>query len=292
MQCAAAAARIGGVPPCGSGRESSGRARGKRMQVVMRRSSAASSNRLSLLQALSQQAAAQSQRSLESLVMEVAKYVNPPRSTGATSFEESLMSVPDLESIPYDLVRRAADYEIREVKSYVVAETTMSGRSGFDFSSSGQAFNTLAAYLFGKNSKRSEMAMTTPVMTNRGQSGGEKMNMTTPVTQQRGPGEGQWRMSFVLPEKYNEVSPLPVDSAVSIRRVPAKKVAVAVFSGFVTDDEVKRREQALRRALLKDPVVRVKADTQPEVAQYNPPFTLPFMRRNELWLEIEDVFSS
>lgn len=74
-------------------------------------------------------------------------------------------------------------------------------------------------------------------------------------------------MSFVLPAKYNEDAPLPVDSAVSIRRVPAKKVAVAVFSGFVTDDEVKRREQALRRALLKDPVVRVKADAQPEVAQ-------------------------
>jgi hypothetical protein len=158
---------------------------------------------------------------------------------------------------------------------------------------------------------------------------------------QRGAGEGQWRMSFVLPAKYNEDAPLPVDSGVSIRRVPAKKVAVAVFSGFVTDDEVKRREQALRRALLKDPVVRVKPAAQPEVAQvlfypstgskqndislallnfvaswfrsssvvalriwlrsgvwwllwwqYNPPFTLPFMRRNEVSLEIEDVLSS
>ncbi|KAG0560532.1 hypothetical protein M758_10G183100 [Ceratodon purpureus] len=293
MQCpAAAAARIGGLLPIGTSKESSGRARGKRMQVVMRRGSAASSNRLSLVQALSQQAAAQSQRSLQNLVMEVAKYVNPPRSTDANNLEEALMSVPNLESIPYDLVRRAADYEIRDVKSYVVAETTMSGRSGFDFSSSGQAFNTLAAYLFGKNSKRSEMAMTTPVMTNRGQSEGEKMDMTTPVIQQRRAGEGQWRMSFVLPAKYNEDAPLPVDSAVSIRRVPAKTVAVAVFSGFVTDDEVKRREQALRRALLKDPVVRVKADAQPEVAQYNPPFTLPFMRRNEVSLEIENVLSS
>jgi hypothetical protein len=61
MQCAAAA-KIAGLPPCGVGKESSGRARGQRMQAVMRRSSAASSNRLSLLQALSQQAAAQSQR--------------------------------------------------------------------------------------------------------------------------------------------------------------------------------------------------------------------------------------
>lgn len=74
-------------------------------------------------------------------------------------------------------------------------------------------------------------------------------------------------MSFVLPAKYNNDAPVPEDLSVSIRNIPGKKVAVMVFSGFVTDDEVKRREQALRRALLKDPVVRVKANAQPEVAQ-------------------------
>jgi len=118
------------------------------------------------------------------------------------------------------------------------------------------------------------------------------MDMTTPVIQQKGAGEGPWRMSFVLPAKYNEDAPEPVDPAVRIRRVPGKKVAVAIFSGFVTDGEVQRREQALRRALLKDPVVRVLPDAQPEVAQFNPPFTLPFMRRNELSLEIEYVLNS
>jgi len=87
------------------------------------------------------------------------------------------------------------------------------------------------------------------------------------VLVQKGAGEGPWRMSFVLPAKYNEDAPEPVDPAVRIRRVPGKKVAVAIFSGFVTDGEVQRREQALRRALLKDPVVRVLPDAQPEVAQ-------------------------
>lgn len=261
------------------------------MRVVMRSGTTANSNRLSLLQALSQTAAVQSQRSLQSLISDITKYVNPQMSKDARNLEEALMSVPDLETIPYDLVRREADYEIRDVRPHVVAETTMSGRSGFDFASSGQAFNTLAAYLFGKNSRRSEMSMTTPVITNRGQSRGEKMEMTTPVIQQRGSGDEQWRMSFVLPAKYNNDAPVPEDLSVSIRNIPGKKVAVMVFSGFVTDDEVKRREQALRRALLKDPVVRVKANAQPEVAQYNPPFTLPFMRRNELALEIEDVFT-
>ena len=45
-------------------------------------------------------------------------------------------------------------------------------------------------------------------------------------------GEGQWRMSFVLPAKYNEGPPKPIDSKVAIRKIPAKKVAVAVFSGM------------------------------------------------------------
>lgn len=82
-------------------------------------------------------------------------------------------------------------------------------------------------------------------------------------------------MSFVLPAKYKDDAPEPVDAAVRIRRVPGMKVAVAVFSGFVSDDEVKRRELALRRALLKDPVVRIKPDAQPEVAQvHHSPYTL------------------
>jgi hypothetical protein len=82
------------------------------------------------------------------------------------------------------LIRQEQDFEIREVESYVVAETVMPGRSGFDFAGSGQAFNTLAAYLFGKNTKETEMAMTTPVVTQRVQSEGVRMEMTTPVIQQ------------------------------------------------------------------------------------------------------------
>jgi len=276
-----------GVSPGIAVQGSSSQVQGKRMQAFMRQTSTASSNRISLLQALTQQTVVQSQRSLQSLFGEIGKYVNMPR-TDARSLEESFMSVPDLETIPYNLIRQAQDYEIREVLSYVVAETTMPGKSGFDIASSGQSFNTLAAYLFGKNEGRIEMSMTTPVVTQKGEARGEKMDMTTPVIQQAS-GEGQWRMSFVLPAKYNEGPPKPIDSKVTIRRIPAKKVAVAVFSGYVSDNDVKNREQALRRALLKDPVLRVKLGAQPEVSQFNPPFTPPFMRRNEISLEIEDV---
>ncbi|CAM5999521.1 unnamed protein product [Sphagnum balticum] len=207
-----------------------GRGKKKQFQVVMRTAATTLENtRISLLRALSTQAASQSRRSIENLAKEVVKYTNP-RKSEARNLEEALMTVPDLETIPYTVIRQEQDFEIREVKSYVVAETVMPGRSGFDFVGSGQAFNTLAAYLFGKNTKETEMAMTTPVVTQRVQS-----------------------------------------------------------EGFVTDDDVRKKEEGLRRAILRDGQVRVKANAQPEVAQYNPPFTPPFMRRNELALEVEEL---
>jgi hypothetical protein len=161
-----------------------GRGKKKQFQVVMRTAATTLENtRISLLRALSTQAASQSRRSIENLAKEVVKYTNP-RKSEARNLEEALMTVPDLETIPYTVIRQEQDFEIREVESYVVAETVMPGRSGFDFAGSGQAFNALAAYLFGKNTKETEMAMTTPVLTQRVQSEGVKMEMTTPVIQQ------------------------------------------------------------------------------------------------------------
>ncbi|CAM6090708.1 unnamed protein product [Calypogeia fissa] len=246
--------------------------------------------RAALLLALTSQAAMQSQRALQSLAQEAAKYVNARRGD-ARNLEEALMTVPDLETIPYKVVRKEGGYEIREVQSYLIAETELPGRSAFDFVGSGQGFNTLAEYLFGKNTKREAMEMTTPVVVQRGGSQGEKMEMTTPVLSQGSDQDG-WRMGFVLPSKYNEENvPAPDNSAVKITRVPMKTLAVTAFSGFVTDDIVKRKELKLRQALKSDPTVKVKVAAQPEVAQYNPPFTPPFARRNEIALEVEVVSS-
>lgn len=251
-----------------------------------RRTISAQEARLSLVFALASQASTLSQRVLSELASETSKYLLPKRFE-SRNLEEALMAVPDLETPKFKVLSRTDEYEIREVEPYFVAETTMPGKSGFDFSGASQSFNVLAEYLFGKNKAREKMEMTTPVLTSQYRSDGEKMDMTTPVITKNVDGKDQWKMSFVMPSKYGPNLPVPQDTSVRIQEVPRKILAVVAFSGFVTDEEVKRRESRLRDALKNDKEFQVKAGSCVEVAQYNPPFTLPFQRRNEIALEVE-----
>ncbi|XP_049342826.1 heme-binding-like protein At3g10130, chloroplastic isoform X2 [Solanum verrucosum] len=186
--------------------------------------------RISLVIALASQTSSLSQKLLTELANETAKYVFPKRIFESRNLEEALMSVPDLETVKFKVLKLTDQYEIREVEPYFVAEATMPGKSGFDLNGASQSFNTLAEYLFGKNMKKESMAMTTPVITRRTQSDGEKMEMTTPVITKRAEDQEKWRMSFVMPSKYGSDLPLPKDSSVTIKEVPRKTVAVVAFS--------------------------------------------------------------
>ncbi|XP_027768407.1 heme-binding-like protein At3g10130, chloroplastic isoform X2 [Solanum pennellii] len=186
--------------------------------------------RISLVIALASQTSSLSQKLLTELASETAKYVLPKRIFESRNLEEALMSVPDLETVKFKVLKLTDQYEIREVEPYFVAEATMPGKSGFDFNGASQSFNTLAGYLFGKNTKKESMAMTTPVITRRTQSDGEKMEMTTPVITKRAEDQEKWRMSFVMPSKYGSDLPLPKDTSVTIKEVPRKTVAVVAFS--------------------------------------------------------------
>lgn len=246
----------------------------------------ASEARISLVFALASQASSVSQRLLADLATETVKYVFPKRFESRT-LEEALMTVPDLETVKFKVLSRTNDYEIREIEPYIVAETTMPGKSGFEFYGASQSFNVLAEYLFGKNAVNEKMEMTTPVITRKGQSDGVKMEMTTPVMTTRMENEEKWKMSFVLPSKYGANPPIPKDSTVRITEIPRSISAVVAFSGFVDDEVVRERERKLREALKKDRQFQVKENASVVIAQYNPPFTLPFQRRNEIGLEVE-----
>ncbi|KAI3514237.1 hypothetical protein L1887_12556 [Cichorium endivia] len=261
--------------------------------VVSRRTTAANNMsaleaRVSLMFALASQTASVSQRRrfLADLAAETAKYVFP-KTFESRNFEEALMSVPDLETVKFKVLSRNDQYEIRELEPYFVAETTMPGKYGFDLNGASQSFNVLAEYLFGKNTSNETMEMTTPVLTRKTQSEGVTMDMTTPVITKKMEDEDKWKMSFVMPSKYGSNLPLPKNSAITIKEMPGRTVAVVAFSGFVTDEDVIQRESTLRKSLMKDSQYKVKSGALVEVAQYNPPFTLPFTRRNEISLEVE-----
>ncbi|XP_042440271.1 heme-binding-like protein At3g10130, chloroplastic isoform X2 [Zingiber officinale] len=251
------------------------------------RTTSAWGTRFSLVLALASQASSVSRRVLVELATETAKYALPRRNFEARNLEEALMSVPDLETVKFRVLKRTEEYEIREVEPYFIAETTMPGKTGFDFNGASQSFNVLASYLFGKNIANEQMEMSTPVYTRKSQSDGETMDMTTPVITKKSPNGDKWTMSFVMPSKYGSNLPVPKDQSVNIKEVPRKILAVTAFSGFVTDEDVRRRESKLREDLKRETDFQLKVGASVEVAQFNPPFTLPFTRRNEIAIEVE-----
>lgn len=163
--------------------------------------------------------------------------------------------------------------ELRAYAPFIVAETVVEAESLKQASNEG--FRRLAGYIFGGNRTRESMDMTAPV-------GSEKLDMTAPVGSIG--GAGSYTISFVMPSKYTmDTLPIPNDARVTLRAVPARKVAVIVFSGFWSSGNFGRHTEALR-AYLKGEGVEVLSE--PMVARYNMPLTPWFLRHNEVWFEI------
>jgi SOUL heme-binding protein len=114
------------------------------------------------------------------------------------------------------------------------------------------------------------------------QQGSEKIAMTAPVTQQ---SDGlSWRVRLIMPSKYAmETLPRPNDPAVMLKEIPAKRIAAIRFSGLSTADNLNRHTKELNEFLSERTLV---PQSPPTYAFYNPPWTLPFLRRNEVLLEV------
>jgi len=249
-----------------------------------------------ILNALSNQV----QRNLEILQGDLANPVRIPQRISrqtedfVTEARNIFSETPvGLDEPEYTVVRRTNTYEIRDYAGYSVASTSMGkgvilesperSDTGTNFAETGAAFNTLAAYLFGANKQRESMEMTTPVTTT---SWGE--------------------MRFYLSTRSNKDIPDPLDDsssgslyetgAVTILDIPPARLAVKKFTGFVTEGEILRQKDALLSALMMDNVELDVAHGDPishVIFQYNPPYTLPILRRNEIAVAVrrddEDV---
>jgi hypothetical protein len=181
------------------------------------------------------------------------------------------------EQPPHDIVTTLSDgIEVRRYRARLVAETVVEGRPGTD--GRDEAFRRLAGYIFGKNRARQSIAMTAPVETDRGRA----IAMTAPVESiARGAAIA---MRFFLPANLTlDTAPAPADERVRIVEVPPALYAVLRFSGVAGPDIVQSRAGELMRAVAGS---RFEAKAAPVTWFYDPPFTVPFLRRNEVAVEI------
>ena len=186
-------------------------------------------------------------------------------------------TVMAIEEPEFISIEKKDAFEIREYKSKLIAQVLVSGT--FD-SASNKGFRLLADFIFGNNKTNEgskKIEMTAPVITREAS---EKIEMTAPVISEE--TERGWFISFNMPKEYTkETLPVPNNSEVKIIEVPSEKFAVITFSGLVRDKKYVEMLNLLNEEMKKR---NLEAKGPPVLARYNPPWTLPFLRRNELML--------
>ncbi len=239
-------------------------------------------------------------------------------------FLYSWIPVINIEKPKYKVVQKTDDYEIRAYDSYIIAETVIVGAKDKN-EAVNKGFSIIAGYIFGDNTKKGKIDMTAPVNTkedvseqiemtapvntekipmtapvNTEEVVSEKINMTVPVNTEEifsenipmtapvntglGEGERVYKISFVMPSSYTiETLPKPNDSRVEIKGVPARKLAVRQFSWSNSESAFNKNEALLLESLKRDEVETVG---QVNIARYNMPWTIPFLLRNEIQIEV------
>lgn len=164
-----------------------------------------------------------------------------------------------IERPKYEVLQKDRKFEIRQYQPMVLAVTTDTGLRG------GGGFNTVFRYIGGNNE------------------GGTKISMTAPVVNEV--DAAQMTIAFVMPSKFNyEDLPTPKDPRLTLKRVPARKMAAITFSGTVTPRMIEDKKLELLTWLSEKNIIWVG---QTELARYNPPFLPGFLKRNEILVEVE-----
>ena len=162
---------------------------------------------------------------------------------------------------PYSVITRDGAFEIRQYERLLLVST--STPDGMDNASA--PFRKLFGYISGKNDKIEKIAMTAPVFM-------DQVGQTTEA------------MSFVLPAGLSlATAPTPLDPAVKLTEISDYRVAVISFSGSLNQDSI-----STHRTLLQNWIAGrgLKITGAAKAAGYNPPFTLPFLRRNEIVISV------
>ena len=180
----------------------------------------------------------------------------------------------------YAVVQTTDVFEVRQYAPYLVAEVVVPGPVS---EAGNQGFSLLGGYIFGKNKGERKLEMTAPVtQTALPPAPPVKLEMTAPVTQAA--TAGGFLVQFVMPKGYTLATlPEPLDARVKLREVPGNRVAVIRFSGSWSQSTYEEQLQKLRSALA---AAGMTTAGEPVSSRYNSPFSLPFLRRNEVWLNL------
>ena len=185
------------------------------------------------------------------------------------------------ETPKYTVIAQDGDFEIRQYAPRIIAEVSVTGDLN---AASGEGFRTLASFIFGDNRVASEQPMTVST----GES--SKITMTAPVTiEPVKPGNSfttsrEWRVEFTMPSQYTLTTlPKPNNPSIRIKEIPIRTYAAVRYSGINSEGRINDETNRLLDWIKSQEAF---IDGEPELARYNPPWTLPMFRRNEILVPI------
>jgi hypothetical protein len=168
----------------------------------------------------------------------------------------------NVEEPQWQLIDTLDGVELRQYAPSVQARTEL-GSSG----DTSAGFRRLAGFIFGGNDEKRKIAMTAPVE--------ETLQESRPV------------MAFTMPSAYAvQDLPMPDDASITITAVPERKVAAISFSGWATQGKIASKSRELLSVLERHGIQTVGGTS---LNQYNPPWTPPFLRRNEIVVEVGGI---
>jgi hypothetical protein len=158
------------------------------------------------------------------------------------------------EEPPYVVIKTLGnDVEIREYEPQIRATSQMGDEN--------KSFGILAEHIFGQNDRNERIGMTAPVVTSED------------------------KMSFIMPKRYTlPVLPKPLNPLIEIDQVQKDRVAVIRFSGFTSSKKTDEKTKKLLMVLKSN---GIEIEGEPFLMRYNPPWSLPFLRRNEVAVRIK-----
>lgn len=184
-----------------------------------------------------------------------------------------------IETPKYRVLKKEGKFELREYNSYITASVEIETKD-YD-QATNQGFGNIADYIFGNNTSKDSIPMTAPVL-QESKPASEKIAMTAPVVTIK--DNNVFKISFVMPSKYTmKTLPQPNNPKVILTEVPSFKAATITFSGVVNEKTINTKTEELSNWIDEQ---KLKSTNVAQIARYNPPWTLWFLRRNEIIIKL------